>query len=68
MKGVQAENIKTTSKGWGWGVEGGEDDEENVGRRKKKKKKKICSVCLVGFLTSLSTTRLYCGCAPRQSV
>ena len=25
-------------------------------------------VCLVGFLTSSSTTRLYCGRAPRQSV
>ena len=26
----------------------------------------VCFVCLFGFLTSSSTTRLYCGRAPRQ--
>ena len=28
----------------------------------------VLFVCLVGFLTSSSTTGLYCGRAPRQSV
>ena len=38
-------------------------------RRKKKKEEKICLfVWLVGFLTTSSTTRLYRGWAPRQSV
>ena len=33
-----------------------------------REKEIVCFVCLFGFLTSSSTTRLYRGRAPRQSV
>ena len=47
---------------WGGGLKGREVEDE-FGRRR------ICLfVCLFGFLTSSSTTRLYRGRTPRQSV
>ena len=45
---------------------GREREEERLREKGRERKREIC--WLVGFLTSSSTTRLYRGRAPRQSV